>query len=513
MNLRFLSSILYTSRFIFIINLGLVCLLLLLNACSIATYAHLSPNPPTITNQDLNLLSPEHLYLPPSATSTVKYTPEPSTKEIPVSAINPLTPTPTDIIDLMMNTPNSADLQRSPTANNNETSDLLYLLENALYRWDHITGYTGLLVDNVSDYFVSQDGKKIFLLRPHKISANGISIYDLDMLDLIDKQLYSIKTDIPKWEHISLSPDGSWLTYHTIEKKQAFSILNLQQPDQIITIDACNPTEEKYCSQTVWAPNSKELIWSDSDGVRYLNISSQQTHKLIQPDIISMTDPKGNENQIKVRFEDLNWSPQGRYVLTRIVHNDSEIGWYAILDTAGSRLVRVPDTYHSDRETTSVRWSQAGNLLVAQTQPDENTPIQIKHWFLLATHDYLLVSQVDISISSEELDSFIDTRTNIEWLSQLEQPYYFLSYSPIKSIRSAVIYTLNLEENLAIPLFNLGQNCHQVLWAPDNSGFLIYGSREQIQFFQIIDGNILSIQSTLGMQAKDFHWLPPAPRN
>jgi len=512
-NHRLLSKILSASRFTFIKNFGLVCFLLALNACSIAARAHLSSNHPSTTDQDPNLRATENAYLPPGATSSAKYTPVPSTEEIPLSTINSLTPTPTDIIDLMMNTPHSADQQRSPTPNNHETSDLLYLSGNALYRWDHITGYTGLLVNNVSEYFVSQDGKKIFLLRPHQMTANGISIYDLDMLDFIDKQLYSIKTDIQKWEHISLSPDGSWLAYHTIKKNQAFSILNLQQSDQIIAFDACNPTEEEYCSQAIWAPNSKELIWSDSEGVWYLNISSGQTHKLIQSDIISMTDPKGNENQIKVRFEDLNWSPQGRYALTRIVANDSEIGWYAILDTASHRLVRVPDTYHSDRETTSVRWSQTGNLLVAQTLPDENTPIKIKHWFLLATHDTLLVSHVDISFSDGHLDSSTNTRTNIEWLSLPDQPYYFLSYSQINSIHSAVIYMLDLEENIAIPLFDLGQNNHQILWAPDNSGFLIYGAREQIQFFQIMDGNILNINLTLGMQAKDFHWLPPAPRN
>jgi hypothetical protein len=82
-----------------------------------------------------------------------------------------------------------------------QSSDLLYLATNpngqsALMRWDHFTGYSGLLADNVELFSVSADGQKIILLRPHNVSGNGQALYDLDVLDYATMQTAALLEQI-----------------------------------------------------------------------------------------------------------------------------------------------------------------------------------------------------------------------------------------------------------------------------------------------------------------------------
>ena len=400
----------------------------------------------------------------------------------------------------------------------NETSELLYLSQGKLYRWDYVTGYTGLLVENVADFNVSPDGKKIALLRPHKMTGNGISLYDLDLLDYQNKQIYSLRLDIPRYENISISPDGSWLVYSSKDEVGKLYVLNIEKPDEAIEIGSCQEDEVSNCGFISWSPDSDELTWSDSKGVWHINLQQKKSSQL-HPETVNLTDPKGAEINIDVHFQDLQWSPIGRYLLTKVVPIASGVSWHGILDTATGRLIRVPDSYDQSRKISSVLWASDGSLLIANAGGtlEHLTPF-IKRWVVLATHDDLLISQNEYPFSSDLLPfttSSTDngTSTCISWIPQHDHPNYILNMSLDSSSSPTAILSFNLDKGELSKLIEIETVSEQILWSPDNSGALILGPHTKIQFLNLRNGELSDMRPKFGLDASHFQWLPPSPRS
>ena len=95
-------------------------------------------------------------------------TPEP-TATSSNSEAGPENPETTDIQPLPTSTPPRPD----PPPDMIYTSDLLYISEGQLMRWDHMTGYSGMLVDKVDNYAASSSGRRVSAIHPLFVRLAG----------------------------------------------------------------------------------------------------------------------------------------------------------------------------------------------------------------------------------------------------------------------------------------------------------------------------------------------------
>jgi len=63
------------------------------------------------------------------------------------------------------------------------------------------------------DFTVSQDGKVIILLRPQKITANGVQQFDLDAFLQMDQQVITLVDNASNIQNIAVSPDGGYVAF------------------------------------------------------------------------------------------------------------------------------------------------------------------------------------------------------------------------------------------------------------------------------------------------------------
>ena len=76
-------------------------------------------------------------------------------------------------------------------------------------RWDHVTDYSSLLASRVEEFAVSESGKKVALLKTTNITANGVELFVLAILDFDTKQITNLIENTPRLFAISTSADGS----------------------------------------------------------------------------------------------------------------------------------------------------------------------------------------------------------------------------------------------------------------------------------------------------------------
>jgi hypothetical protein len=282
-------------------------------------------------------------------------------------------------------------------------------------------------------------------------------------------------------------------------------------------LGSCKDSEYSNCGFISWSPDSNELVWCDSHGIWHINLQQKNSSQL-HSGTVTLTDPEGTEIIIDVQFEDLQWAPTGRYLLTKVIPIASGVSWYGILDTATGRLIRVPDSYDQSRKTTSAIWTSDGSLLIAHAggTVEHQTPF-IKNWSVLATHDDLLISHSEYPLNTDLLPFTISrtdtgTSTCISWIPQSDHPNYIFNMVPDSSSSPTSILNLNLDEGVLSKLIDIETGSEQILWSPDNSGALILGPHAKIQFLFLRNGELMDMRPKFGSDASQFHWLPPSPR-
>lgn len=395
-----------------------------------------------------------------------------------------------------------------------QTSDLLYISDGALKRWDYVTNFTVALVDGVEEFSVSNDGSKIILLRPRKITANGVQMYDLDIFDFETKQITNWFEESPRLFHILLSPDGTLTAYTTQENGGELYVIDSAAPEDAIKIG----THEGEFKRLVWAPDSSAIIWNDSHGIWGGDPQETGSH-LIHPNFVEVYDPKGNKSEIEVDFEQINWSPLGRYVLTRVVPSDSNVSWYAVLDSVSGRLEQIQDSYETGQATVGAGWNNDGSLYIGRSgDPAQQTPPFIQRWHLLATHDDLLLPGEVYPIISDEFPFETsrpgrDSSLCLNWLLSNRDDSLNLGVTlPDTNMKPALFY-LDWEDGSLHKLFTLPNNPMDILWSLDGGGALTFEQSDKILFIQFSSGLTFDLRPVLGENAHSFTWLPPAPRH
>lgn len=420
-------------------------------------------------------------------------------------------------------TPTATEAAATSTPGVLATSDLLFISDNRLLRWDHITHYSSSLAENVVAFSTNASGSKIALLRPRGVAANGNELFDLDILDFSSKQARHLIEGTPRLLDLALSPDGARLAFQQNQDgKPAISLLRLSDPASPVNLGECAvQAASSGCTPLAWSSDSQSLVWGDRRGL-WIVLSGKGTATQLHNSTVEVPDPTGKASQIEAQFSSPQWSPAGRFVLVQVIPNQSNASWHAVIDSLTGRIGQVLDSYKISPEQVSVSWLPNGKLAVARASDQAlQTPATIQVWDVLATNPALLVSAELYKFPSGDFSSGAASLTvtseginplRLDWIQQSSRGHLMFGATQPDTISPVGLYDLNLLTNTVIQLAQLTSGVDKVLWAPDDSGMLVITLDGQVLFFTPDGKETIDLKSTVGSDPKGFIWLPPSLR-
>jgi hypothetical protein len=512
--LNLLSTILPRKVRNFRITFTSVCTALVMCACGIA-----SPEPaPTVKSTLIPTspatVKPTTVVQPSGTTSTPSLeAPNTATSTSMGHPTNSLSPT---VHASKTSTPPSLVLPTTPSPE--LTSDLLYLTDGKLMRWDHVTDYSSLLASGVEEFAVSKSGKKVALLKTTNITANGVELFILAILDFDTKRITNLIENTPRLFAVSISADGKWIAYTTDVSNGTIFVINTDDAEQKLEAGNCSREDDGSCNKIAWSPDGGNLLWTDDRGIWNFNVELGSS-QLLHTNVVRVTDPKGGEGEVSVQFGSLAWSPKGRYVLLEVIPSDSGVRWQGILDTKNGRFAQIPNSSDYSTMDACACWSNDGSLMVGHSGDSvEDRSPNINIWEIVPTHNNLLILDKNYELDSQffpslsNLDEF-EQHYYPNWLSQINENKTYFALTLIDTNSNPLLFELDLRDGKLSEIIVIPYNPIEVLWSPDAVGALIIGKNSEI-IFAPFDGSLMrDLHMHLGEDAHNFIWLPPTPRS
>ena len=417
--------------------------------------------------------------------------------QTPIVEITGITPTPTRTVLPEM------------------TSDLLFLSGEDLVRWDPIKNIVVPLAANVIDYAYSADGRRIAMLRYSRITANGIALLNLDILDMHSKQITSISKGIASLSHISISPDGRWIAYQLEDDPKTILGVSIQEPETLIELGSCTQPDNSPCKPLAWAPDGFSLLWEDSQGL-WLSKPERPQPVLVAPRLMEVLDPKGQQAQIRVSFKGFNWSPEGRFGITQI-STQAGVCWYAVLDTRAGNWLEIPETFENvGPASAAVGWLRDGKIVtinprIAAAQPG----IRIDVYNLIPTGKQPFELEREFFFSTKQLPlQTSDDKIKViaRWPDQTWDQILSFGITTTAG-NELVLFWVDLENEQSEISSLIEKKVNQVFWAPDGQGALVLDEPTSASFLKKNEAEFLNLFSLTNHEVGNFQWSPPAPRS
>jgi hypothetical protein len=419
-------------------------------------------------------------------------------------------------------TPTPAKATTAPTATQASplaqppyvSSDLLFLSEHRLGRWNDVSGELSLMAANVTSFASSDNGHKVALLRSRGLATRDTNLFNLDVMDLQTNNTRTILQDTPHISLLALSPDGQWIAYTSQEQGGSIYLLETNNSASPVKLGTCSqPDHTLDCDNgPIWSPDSRSLAWSDEQGVWMYTFDSHQTALAI-PGKLDVSDPKGEVSHIQVAFSQMVWSPQGRYLKAKISPSGSDVHWQAILDTRTGRVAEVPETYTQDHTSSVLTWLPDGRLCqVLGSDRQQNQGPTANLWSVLPTRDDLLLELKSFKLQSGDFPSAVNNLPELNdvpaWLESIDNQLVSFILSLPGQTRSGILFTMDLKYGAVQKINELPYDIQMILWAPDHTGTLVLSQQGEILFVPRDGGAPMNLVPSLGSDAQEFHWLP-----
>jgi hypothetical protein len=451
--------------------------------------------------------SPRSDVLPPTVRPGFQNTPTPA--KLPVfSTIQATQP-----LSSLEVTPSSVF---SPTQPVGSTSDLLFLSDSALVRWEPGTEQARLLEEDVQKFSPTKDGSRIAILHSRGIAANGTQQYELTVLEANSGNFITLLTATPELPLLSGSPDGRWVAY--IDPQQHSQVLksSSRSPDKAVQVGACNQDISIHCTRLLWSPDSRDLMWSDRQGLWVAHES--QPAKLAAQASIQTTDPHGEKSNIQVVFNPVSWSPAGRFALVEVIPSATGVHWLAVVDTRSGRMVEVPQTFSSTNQEANryaIGWLTDGRLAVASSDPDQKLRYPSVNLFqVIPTHEELLVFEKSFVLFDEaQLLSPTDhpgISYSPSWLAQTGRQQVSFALIPSEITTPPVLVTLDLKTGQLSILGTTPNDILSILWSTSRADAVVLGKHSQVLLLPADGGPMVDLRSLFGTNLQDFIWLENA---
>jgi hypothetical protein len=423
----------------------------------------------------------------------------------------------------------------TPSPAPSTSSDLLYLSQDRLMRWDHVTQFATLLVDRVTDYTALVDPfsayqqppnyaemtvknypRLVALLRSREIAANGSELFDLDILDLESKRTINLYEKISRIEGLQFTLQGDRLVYIDRNLDEQIYVTQTSPDSEPRLIATCIQEGDISCQNAWWSPDGRALVWSDAEGI-WLSDDRSANLRQLQTNRITVRDPKGQAIEIKVSYDLISWSPDSRFLLVKIVPSANGVQWYSILDTRKAQLVDIPNTAEFSTPISKITWSYDGNLLLGHSSnPEEKQAPFIQVWKIVPTSNDLLVAGQRLNLAQNASAGLQTGFSQQEicpiWFQQLDATTFRLGLIDPKSHNQTSLTQLDIEKNILESRLTIPVGTDKILWAPDASGALLLGKDGQILYASFLNQEWFDFGVTLGSEAHNFQWLATAPR-
>jgi Tol biopolymer transport system component len=497
-----------------ILSLWLICISVLVSACTTAPGG--SPEVP------VTLVIFDSLPQPTSSPTSTRKVVLPAESTAPTSFLErQLTPSPSPTHQTTTSVEPAGTTQPVPPTRTRfpmKTSDLLFLSNDRLMRWDRVTNYTGILAENVIDYAASDDGQTIAMLRTRNRSANGVQVYNLDILDFETKQIHTLLEGSPPLFHLSISSNGDWVAYMPQDGVGQILALSTHSTGSPISLGECRPQNELHCLQIAWSPSDPVVIWSDLNGVWFATVKGGEP-RLVLSNQVDVSDPEGRVQTITVTFDKLLWSPVGRVAMVQVIPSLEGVHWLALLDTLRGTLINIPDTSEYGSPSIGVLWTAGSSLLITNPgDPVKHISPFAKLWDVVVTRNDLLNLSLQIDLQTSDLPALMTGPAGrdsyaFSSLFQSDEVTFPLVLASLKGNLTPALYFLSLKDGSLGRILELPGDLLQVSWSPDKSGALIVTQQSQF-FFAPMDGSqIVELGGVFGPDAHHFQWLPPASRS
>jgi hypothetical protein len=349
------------------------------------------------------------------------------------------------------------------------------------------------------------------------VTANGQEILNLGIFDFETKQLNYLVESVPGMFGVSISPDGNLVLYNQESSTGEIYIVKNEPNSSPEVLGVCIGSQNEDCRDFSWSPDSQMIIWSNPNGIWAADLSDLPGY-LLHPNRITVTDPKGDEDEIEVEFRTFNWSPRSRFVLLDVIPSDYGVRWQGILDSSSGQIVQVPQSIDYSELNACVNWTQEGDLLVGHSEPDdEESAPRIDIWKIMPTKSELLVQEQEIQLNPDNFPTVSEEEDSEDvffpnWLNQVNDSTFNLGLCHVDSTLAPILYQLDIDQNELKEIVAIPNNSIDIFWSPDGSGALILGRNGEL-LYAPFDGSVMrDLREILGEGAYNFNWLPPKPR-
>jgi hypothetical protein len=394
------------------------------------------------------------------------------------------------------------------------SSDLLFLSESRLGRWNDVSNDLSLLAANVVSFSSSENGHNVALLRSRGLANQNGNLFNLDLMDLQIDHTHTILQDTQQIFHLAISPDGQWIAYTSQELGGSIFLLSTGNGTSPIKLGSCSQSDHTMgCdNEPVWSSDSRSLAWSDDQGVWIYSMEDSQTSLAI-PGKLEVSDPKGEFSQVQVSFSQLSWSPQGRYLKGEVSPRGSDVHWQSVLDTRTGRVGEVPESYTQARISSELTWLPDGRLCqIRSSDRQQNQGPIATLWRVLPTRDDLLLELNSFSLQSDDFPSVVnnlpDSNDVPSWLESIDDRLVSFALFLPGQDRPGALFTMDLKYGAVQKINELPYSTQMVLWAPDHAGTVVHSQEGEILFVPRDGSTPKNLTPSLGSDAKEFRWLP-----